>query len=92
MKVGELMTGVNVITAPPETPMVDARRRMLEERIRHLLVTEDGRLVGIVRPRHSPEPALAGDELVRLGDQPSADEAHGRRGHDPDGDHDRTGP
>ena len=51
MKVSELMTGVNVITAPPETPVLDARSRMLEERIRHLLVTEDGRLVGIVTDR-----------------------------------------
>lgn len=51
MKVSELMTGVNVITAPPETPVLDARRLMLEEKIRHLLVTESGRLVGIVTDR-----------------------------------------
>lgn len=51
MKVSELMTGANVTTLPPETPVVDARRRMLAERIRHLLVTENGRLVGIVTDR-----------------------------------------
>ena len=52
MKVGELMTGINLITAPPETPMLDARRLMLKEKIRHLLVTgSDGRLVGIVTDR-----------------------------------------
>ena len=52
MKVGELMTGVNLITAPPETPVLDARRLMLEKRIRHLLVTEgERRLVGIVTDR-----------------------------------------
>jgi len=52
MKVGELMTGVNLITAPPETPVLEARRLMLKEKIRHLLVTEtDGRLIGIVTDR-----------------------------------------
>jgi acetoin utilization protein AcuB len=52
MKVGELMTAVRLITAPPETPVLDARRLMLERKIRHLLVTEgDGRLVGIVTDR-----------------------------------------
>lgn len=51
MKVGELMTSVGLITAPPETAVLDARRLMLDKRIRHLLVTEHGRLVGIVTDR-----------------------------------------
>ena len=51
MNVGELMTAVDLITAAPETAMLDARRLMLEKRIRHLLVTEHGRLVGIVTDR-----------------------------------------
>jgi acetoin utilization protein AcuB len=52
MKVSELMTSVNLITARPDTPILDARQLMLKERIRHLLVTEDdGRLVGIVTDR-----------------------------------------
>ena len=52
MKVGELMTGINLITAPPEMPVLEARRLMLKERIRHLLVTDEGgRLVGIVTDR-----------------------------------------
>jgi acetoin utilization protein AcuB len=52
MKVSELMTGVTLITATPDTPILDARQLMLKERIRHLLVTEtDGRLVGIVTDR-----------------------------------------
>ncbi len=51
MKVAELMTST-VITASPETPVLDARQLMLKERIRHLLVTESaGRLIGIVTDR-----------------------------------------
>jgi acetoin utilization protein AcuB len=51
MKVGELMTST-VITASPDTAILDARQLMLKERIRHLLVTEaDGSLVGIVTDR-----------------------------------------
>jgi acetoin utilization protein AcuB len=52
MKVSELMTSVNLITARPDTAILDARQLMLKERIRHLLVTEaDGSLVGIVTDR-----------------------------------------
>ena len=52
MKVGELMTGTNLITARPDTPVLEARQLMLKEKIRHLLVTEDGGLlVGIVTDR-----------------------------------------
>lgn len=52
MTVGELMTTGKLVTAPPETPILEARRRMLERRIRHLLVTDtDGSLVGIVTDR-----------------------------------------
>ena len=52
MTAGELMTTGKLVTAPPETPILDARRRMLERRIRHLLVTDpDGMLVGIVTDR-----------------------------------------
>ncbi|HEX6081795.1 MAG TPA: CBS domain-containing protein [Methylomirabilota bacterium] len=52
MTAGELMTTGRLVTAPPETPILDARRRMLERRIRHLLVTDpDGMLVGIVTDR-----------------------------------------
>ena len=52
MKVSELMTSVNLITARPDTAILDARQLMLKARIRHLLVTEtDGSLVGIVTDR-----------------------------------------
>ena len=52
MTAGELMTTGKLVTAPPETPILDARQRMLERRIRHLLVTDpDGMLVGIVTDR-----------------------------------------
>ena len=52
MKVSELMTSVNLITARLDTPILDARQLMLKARIRHLLVTEtDGSLVGIVTDR-----------------------------------------
>ncbi len=50
MKVRELMTGAP-ITVSPETPVFDARQTMIKERIRHLLVTEAGKLVGIVTDR-----------------------------------------
>jgi acetoin utilization protein AcuB len=52
MKVGELMTGTNLITARPATPVLEARQMMLKAKIRHLLVTDDGGLlVGIVTDR-----------------------------------------
>ena len=50
MRVRELMSG-GPITVHPDTPVFDARQTMLKERIRHLLVTEAGRLVGIVTDR-----------------------------------------
>ena len=50
MKVRELMTGAP-ITVSPDTSVLDARRHMLKERIRHLLVTDDRRLVGIITDR-----------------------------------------
>ena len=50
MKVRELMTGA-LVCVTPETPVVEARQTMLTKQIRHLLVTEDRRLVGIVTDR-----------------------------------------
>ena len=51
MTVRELMTGA-LITATPETPVLDARSLMQKERIRHLLVTDEkGELLGIVTDR-----------------------------------------
>lgn len=50
MKVRELMTGAP-ITVSPDTPVFDARQTMMKERIRHLLVSENRRLVGIVTDR-----------------------------------------
>jgi acetoin utilization protein AcuB len=51
MHVRELMTGA-LITVRPDTPVLDARHLMVQERIRHLLVTsESGELVGIVTDR-----------------------------------------
>lgn len=51
MTVRELMTGA-LITATPETPVLDARSLMQKERIRHLLVTDTkGELLGIVTDR-----------------------------------------
>ena len=62
MRVRDLMT-VKPITVDPETPMLEARQRMVEERIRHLIVTEDGRIVGIVTDRdirlNLPSPATS---------------------------------
>jgi len=50
MNVRDLMTP-NPITVGPDTGVFEARQLMLKERIRHLLVVEDGRLVGIVTDR-----------------------------------------
>ena len=50
MNVRELMTGAP-ITVSPETPVFEARQTMMMERIRHLLVIEAGRLVGIITDR-----------------------------------------
>jgi acetoin utilization protein AcuB len=50
-------------TVSPETPLLDARRLMQERRIRHLVVVEGGRLVGIVTDRdirlNLPSPATS---------------------------------
>jgi acetoin utilization protein AcuB len=51
MKVRQLMTGA-LITAEPDTPVLDARSLMQKEKIRHLLVTDKrGELLGIVTDR-----------------------------------------
>jgi CBS domain-containing protein len=51
MKVRELMTN-RLITVRPEVPVLEARQLMVQERIRHLLVTSDkGQLLGIVTDR-----------------------------------------
>jgi acetoin utilization protein AcuB len=60
MRVSELISGPP-ITIAPETPVLEARRVMQTRSIRHLLVVEDGRLVGIVTDRdirlNMPSPA-----------------------------------
>ena len=62
MRVRELMTA-KPITIDPETPMLEARQRMAEERIRHLVVVDDARVVGIVTDRdvrlNLPSPATS---------------------------------
>ena len=60
MRVKDLL-GRPPITIGPATPVLEARRIMQERRIRHLLVVEDERLVGIVTDRdirlNLPSPA-----------------------------------
>jgi acetoin utilization protein AcuB len=62
MLVRELMART-LITARPETPVVDARALMAKERVRHLPVIEDERLVGIITDRdirlNMPSPATS---------------------------------
>ena len=50
MRVRELMTGAP-ITVRPDTPMLDAQHLMMSNHFRHLLVTKDDQLVGIVTDR-----------------------------------------
>ena len=62
MKVRELMTK-DPLSVSIDTPVIDARRTMLEHRIRHLLVKDSGRLAGIVTDRdirlNLPSPATS---------------------------------
>jgi acetoin utilization protein AcuB len=62
MRVRDLMTPAP-ITVDPEMPMLQARERMREARIRHLVVTEEARVVGIVTDRdirlNLPSPATS---------------------------------
>jgi acetoin utilization protein AcuB len=62
MDVRDLMM-TNLITTGPETPMLEARRLMNDKRIRHLLVTDGPKLLGIVTDRdirlNLPSPATS---------------------------------
>jgi acetoin utilization protein AcuB len=62
MKVSDLMTA-KPITADPNTPVLEARQIMLGKRIRHLLVTDGPKLLGIVTDRdirlNLPSPATS---------------------------------
>ncbi len=62
MRVRDLMT-ISCVTAPPTMPVLEARRLMIEKRIRHLLVTDGPGLVGIVTDRdirlNLPSPATS---------------------------------
>jgi acetoin utilization protein AcuB len=62
MRVRDLMSA-KPITVDPETPMLDARQRMAEARIRHLVVVEGSRVAGIVTDRdirlNLPSPATS---------------------------------
>ena len=62
MRVQDLMT-ISCVTAPPTMGVLEARQLMLEKRIRHLLVTDGPKLVGIVTDRdirlNLPSPATS---------------------------------
>ena len=62
MKVHDIMT-ISCITAPATMPVLEARQLMLEKRIRHLLVTDGPKLLGIVTDRdirlNLPSPATS---------------------------------
>ncbi len=49
-KVSTIMTK-NVITISPETPVKEAAKIMVEKKIRHLPITEQDRIVGIISDR-----------------------------------------
>lgn len=62
MTVRELMT-TSLVSVSPDMPIFEARKRMIEARIRHLLVVEGQRLVGILTDRdirlNLPSPATS---------------------------------
>ena len=62
MRVRDIMTP-QPITVDPETPMLEARQWMVQKRIRHLVVVENARVVGIVTDRdirlNLPSPATS---------------------------------
>ena len=62
MHVRDLMT-TSPITVSPETPVLEARQLMVEKRIRHLLVANGPKLVGIITDRdirlNLPSPATS---------------------------------
>jgi acetoin utilization protein AcuB len=62
MNVRDLMM-TDLITTGPETSMLEARRLMNDKRIRHLLVTDGPKLLGIVTDRdirlNLPSPATS---------------------------------
>ena len=62
MRVKDFMTG-SPISVPPSTPVADARELMGRHRVRHLLVLDGERLVGIVTDRdirlNLPSPATS---------------------------------
>jgi len=62
MHVRDLMT-TSPITVSPETPVLEARQLMVEKRIRHLLVVNGPKLVGIITDRdirlNLPSPATS---------------------------------
>ena len=62
MIVRDVMT-TQPITVDPQTPILDARQRMADRRIRHLIVTEAARVVGIITDRdirlNLPSPATS---------------------------------
>ena len=62
MRVRDIMT-IHCITAPATMPVLEARQLMLEKRIRHLLVTDGPKLLGIVTDRdirlNLPSPATS---------------------------------
>jgi acetoin utilization protein AcuB len=62
MRVRDIMTA-HPITVDPETPMLEARQWMVQKRIRHLIVVENARVVGIVTDRdirlNLPSPATS---------------------------------
>jgi CBS domain-containing protein len=62
MRVCDLMTR-SLVTAAPSMPVLDARALMAKSRIRHLLVVDDGQIIGIVTDRdirlNLPSPATS---------------------------------
>jgi len=62
MNVRDLMT-TSPITVSPEMPVLEARQLMVEKRIRHLLVVNGPKLVGIITDRdirlNLPSPATS---------------------------------
>src|SRR5262245_29255713 len=70
MRVRDIMTK-EVETVPPTATVHEAWSLMREKRIRHLVVTKDGNVVGVVSDRDVRLPSFFGEPLTEVMTDPA---------------------